>query len=167
MHSVPFQTAPAFESRLQWSSPAHHSTRRLSFTAGVFSDLIIALPCRYVASQVQSCWGAHHSRAFIITSANVLPGKPIHVPSCRCESWTFRARASVCLQWCHGPRGWNVTCFRAVFKSLNPTEWQWQGCELWCRRHLSHPFFFFLTKRYWRRFIKWIHSVWRITTSDK
>lgn len=65
---------------------AHHctaGTHCLFLMAGVFSDLIIALPCRYVASQVQSCWGAHHSRAFIITSAT----------SCQASLFMCRATA--------------------------------------------------------------------------
>lgn len=57
---------------------------RLFLTAAaVFSDLITAWPCRYVASQVQSCWGAHHSRAFIITSAT----------SCQASLFMWRAPA--------------------------------------------------------------------------
>lgn len=54
---------------------------------------------------------------------DVLPGKPIHVPSYRCESWRFRLWLA-CAYSGVRPRSWNLTCFRAVFKSLNPTEWQ-------------------------------------------
>lgn len=93
-HIVPFHyyqhTSKCTNVCRLWSpmqhTPPHSCTAApgcLFLMAGVFSDLIIALPCRYVASQVQSCWGAHHSRAFIITSAT----------SCQASLFMCRATA--------------------------------------------------------------------------
>lgn len=61
----------------------------LYLTVGVFSNLIIGLPHRYVASRVQSCLENPSLNSFYYHKREVLLGKSLHALCRRRESWRF------------------------------------------------------------------------------